>query len=89
MARSGFLGDNDQGHVFAAQARFEDGDGRGERTQVVLLHATQDPGKAITECQQSNDDAFTLDLPEGERVHYFHVYSKASLWAWEKGLGSA
>ena len=43
--------------------------------QAVLIHATQDPGKAITEGQQVNGNAFKLDLPEAKRVHYFCVHS--------------
>ena len=69
VMRFGFLGNNVQGNAFAAQAMFKTAYGRGERIQVVLIHAMLDLGKAITECQQPNSDAFTLDLPEGEQVY--------------------
>lgn len=86
--RFGFLGDNGQGDACAAQAMLEAADGSGERMEVVLIHLTQDTERAHTECQQPNGDDFTLDLPEGESVHYFRVYSDAARWAWERGLVS-
>lgn len=87
--RFGFLGDNGQGDVCAAQSMLEAADGKGERMEAVLIHLTQDPAKALTACQHPDGEDFTLDLPEGDRVHYYSVHSDAALWAWERGFISA
>ena len=78
------MGDNGQGDVCAAQSMLESKN--GDRMVGVLIHVTEDPAKAITDCQQPNGDEFTLHLPESDKVHYHTTHSDAAAWLLKKDL---
>ena len=84
--RFAFLGDNGQGDVCAAQSMLESEN--GDRMAVVLVHAVQPLEDTPSECEspEGRGEAFTLDLPEGGRVHYHRTHSEAATWALGRGF---
>lgn len=82
--RFAFFGDNGQGDVCGAQSMLQSS--TGDRLIAVFIHTTQTQEESITECEDPDTGAFTLDLPESETVHYHNTHANAALWAYDQNL---
>ena len=83
--RFAFLGDDGQGDLCAAQSMLESES--SERMMAVLLHRVlEDPADIHVDCESPGGEDFTLNLPEGDKVHHFRTYSDAALWSLERDM---